>query len=76
MVAEDREAIEEMVKRGLNVIELDDASREVWRQDAEKAYPRLRGTLVPEELFDEVNVLRDRYRATESSETGTTQPLR
>ena len=58
----DREAIDEMAKRGLNVVELDDETRALWREEAEKAYPRLRGNLIPEDLFDEVKRLRDRFR--------------
>ena len=53
-----REAIEEMRKRGLTINQPDAEELARWHQEAESAYPRLRGTLVPEDLFDEVVRLR------------------
>jgi len=57
------DAVAEMRKRGLNVITLDAATLGEWRRQAEEAYPKLRGRLVPAELFDEVKRLRDEFRA-------------
>jgi TRAP-type C4-dicarboxylate transport system substrate-binding protein len=34
-----------------------------WRTEAEKVYPKLRGKMFPEVLFDKVQKLRDEYRA-------------
>jgi TRAP-type C4-dicarboxylate transport system substrate-binding protein len=34
-----------------------------WRTEAEKVYPKLRGKMFPEALFDKVQKLRDEYRA-------------
>src|ERR1035438_3009372 len=34
-----------------------------WRTEAEKVYPKLRGNMFPEALFDKVQKLRDEYRA-------------
>lgn len=59
----DREAIDAMKKRGLNVVTLDPAERTLWRTEAEKAYSKMRGTYCPADLFDEVDRLRDEFRA-------------
>ncbi len=55
------EAVAEMKKRGLNVVELNDSQRAIWRAEAEEVYPELRGTMVPAELFDEVSRLHEEY---------------
>ena len=52
----------EMKKRGLNVVPVDAATRELWRKTAEATFPRIRGTIVPAEAFDEALRLRDEYR--------------
>lgn len=57
------DAVEAMKKRGLKVIALDAATLAEWRREVEAAYPKLRGRLVPAELFDEVKRLRDEFRA-------------
>jgi len=57
------DAVAEMRKRGLNVITVDGPTLAEWRREVEEAYPKLRGRLVPAELFDEVRRLRDEYRA-------------
>jgi TRAP-type C4-dicarboxylate transport system substrate-binding protein len=56
-------AIVEMQKRGLKVVEVDAATRHGWQLEAEKAYPRLRGSYCPADVFDQVKTLRDAYRA-------------
>jgi TRAP-type C4-dicarboxylate transport system substrate-binding protein len=56
-------AIVEMQKRGLHVVTVDPATRRLWDLEAEKAYPRLRGTYCPADVFDQVKALRDAYRA-------------
>lgn len=55
-------AVVEMQKRGLKVLEVDAATRRAWQVEAEKAYPKLRGTYCPADVFDEVKKLRDAYR--------------
>jgi TRAP-type C4-dicarboxylate transport system substrate-binding protein len=57
------EAVVAMQKRGLEVIRVDDATRALWRREVEAVYPKLRGPIVPADLFDEVRRLRDEYRA-------------
>jgi TRAP-type C4-dicarboxylate transport system substrate-binding protein len=59
----EQDAIEQMQKRGLNVIELTPAELQQWRTEAEKVYPSLRGPYAPAELVDEAIRLRDEYRA-------------
>jgi len=40
-----------------------------WRRQTEAAYPKMRGKLIPADLFDEVQRLRDEYRARVKSAT-------
>ncbi len=60
------DAVPEMRKRGLNVVTIDDATFAAWRQEADKAYPKLRGGYAPADLFDEVQRLRDEFRKKEA----------
>jgi TRAP-type C4-dicarboxylate transport system substrate-binding protein len=48
------DAVREMKKRGLTVVELTESERALWRTEAEKAWPGLRGTFCPADLYDEV----------------------
>jgi TRAP-type transport system periplasmic protein len=59
----EQDAIEQMQKRGLNVITLTPDELKQWRAEAEKVYPALRGRYAPAELVDEAISLRDEYRA-------------
>jgi TRAP-type C4-dicarboxylate transport system substrate-binding protein len=61
------EAIPAMEKRGLKVTRPDDATLALWRREAEGLWPRLRGTMVPADLFDEAKRLRDQARSGKSS---------
>ena len=54
--------VEAMKKRGLNVVAVDAKTRELWRKTAEAMYPRIRGTIVPAEAFDEAMKYRDEFR--------------
>jgi TRAP-type transport system periplasmic protein len=54
--------IAEMQKRGLNVVVVDAKARALWQKTAEGFYPRVRGTIVPAEAFDEALRFRDEYR--------------
>ena len=47
----------------LTVVHADDAAVADWRKQTEAVYPKMRGTLIPPDLFDEVRRLRDEYRA-------------
>ena len=55
--------VEAMRKRGLNVVAVDARARDEWRKTAEGLYPKIRGTVVPAEAFDEALRWRNQYRA-------------
>jgi TRAP-type transport system periplasmic protein len=53
-----------MQQFGLNVVKPDPKALGEWHQLAEGIWPKLRGTIVPADLFDQVKRLRDDYRKT------------
>lgn len=55
-------AIMVMSRSGLTVHPVTPEIVEAWRRSAESIYPRIRGAMVPESLFDEVQRLRDAFR--------------
>jgi TRAP-type C4-dicarboxylate transport system substrate-binding protein len=57
------ESVEAMKKRGLIVHTLTPEAEAAWRKVAESTYPKIRGTIVPAELFDQVLKLLADYRA-------------
>ncbi|PTT86672.1 C4-dicarboxylate ABC transporter substrate-binding protein, partial [Pelomonas sp. HMWF004] len=57
------EAVEAMKKRGLVVNRPSAEQMREWNELADKLYPRIRGTMVPAETFDEVFVHLKAYRA-------------
>jgi len=59
----DDAAVGAMRARGLVVHDVDAELDDRWRRLAETAYPRIRGAVVPAELFDRAIELRDRYRS-------------
>ena len=61
------EAIEAMKKRGLVVRPASSEVEAEWLKAAEAVYPKIRGTIVPAEMFDEVRRLRDEHRASTGS---------
>lgn len=56
-------AIAAMQERGLTVHAASPEIEAAWTREAEGIYPKIRGTLIPAETFDEVKRLRDAYRA-------------
>jgi len=54
--------VDEMKKRGLNVVPIDTKAHEAWVKMAESAYPKLRDRIVGAEAFDEAMKYRDEYR--------------
>lgn len=53
--AEDEQAIRAMQeKQGLKVVSLSPSAEAEWRAEVAKMYPKLRGSIVPEEMFDAV----------------------
>ena len=61
--AEALQSVEAMKKRGLKVTPVTPAIEEEWRRFAEGEYPKIRGTMVPAEMFDEVRRLLEEHRA-------------
>ncbi len=57
------DAVDAMKKRGLVVNKPNAEQLREWNELAEKLYPRLRGTMVPAETFDEVFAHLKTYRA-------------
>jgi TRAP-type C4-dicarboxylate transport system substrate-binding protein len=51
-----------MQQFGLNVVHADTKAVAEWRQLAEGIWPKLRGQVMPADLFDQVKRLRDDYR--------------
>jgi TRAP-type C4-dicarboxylate transport system substrate-binding protein len=60
--ASDLEAIEAMKRRGLHVHALTPELEAEWRQLAESVYPKIRGTMVPPDMFDAVQRAVAEYR--------------
>jgi len=61
--AEAQQSVAAMQKRGLVVHPVTPEIEVEWRQEAEKAYPKIRGPMAPADLFDEVEKLLAQYRA-------------
>jgi TRAP-type C4-dicarboxylate transport system substrate-binding protein len=59
---QDEESIEAMKARGLTVKPLTPELEQAWRAVAEKAWPQVRGNMVPAETFDKVRALLAAYR--------------
>jgi TRAP-type transport system periplasmic protein len=59
---EDLDSVEAMKKRGLIVHPVGPELEADWRRMAEGAYPKLRGTMVPAEMFDQVRAIVAEYR--------------
>jgi TRAP-type C4-dicarboxylate transport system substrate-binding protein len=57
-----QESVEAMQKRGLKVNPMTPAMETEWRTLFETLYPKIRGGLVPADLFDEVQRLLREYR--------------
>lgn len=60
--AESLRAVAAMKAKGLTVHPLTPQIEGEWRQVAEELYPKIRGTLVPADIFDQVRRLLDEYR--------------
>ena len=61
------DAVKEMQSRGLKVVATTEAERALWRTEVEKAYPILRNSFCPSEMFDEAIRLN---KAFESGQRG------
>lgn len=60
---ESDESVVAMQKRGLNVVKLSPAVQAEWRATGEQLNPKVRGTVVPADMFDEVVRLLAEYRS-------------
>src|SRR5437867_5833150 len=56
------EAVAAMQKRGLTVVPIPPPLLAEWRTTSEQMYPRIRGSMVPADMFDEVERLVTEYR--------------
>jgi TRAP-type C4-dicarboxylate transport system substrate-binding protein len=61
--SESKVAIEAMKKRGLRVQPVPPELENEWRQFAESVYPKMRGTMIPADVFDKALSLVAEYRA-------------
>ncbi|MFY9725154.1 MAG: TRAP transporter substrate-binding protein DctP [Bryobacteraceae bacterium] len=52
----------------LTVTHPDPAAMAEWRRETESMYPKMKGDIVPPDLFDEVQKLRDEYRSQHPAE--------
>ena len=57
------ESVAAMEKRGLKVTKPTPEIEAEWRQAAETVYPKIRGKLVPEDIFDQTMKFLEEYRA-------------
>jgi TRAP-type C4-dicarboxylate transport system substrate-binding protein len=61
--AESADAVEAMKRRGLQVHPVSPELASEWRQFFEASYPKMRGTIVPADVFDEAQRILAEYRA-------------
>jgi len=57
------EAVKVMVKNGLKVSRVPPETQAQWRKMVEDIYPRIRGNIIPADMFDAARKYRDEYRA-------------
>jgi TRAP-type C4-dicarboxylate transport system substrate-binding protein len=57
-----QESVAAMQKRGMKVTQLTPAAETEWRALFDNLYPKIRGSLVPADMFDEVQRLLREYR--------------
>ena len=60
---ENVESIEALRKRGLKINKLTPEAEAAWNQTVEKAWPKVRGPIVPADIYDEVMTQLKAYRA-------------
>ena len=63
--AQERGSIEEMEKRGLTVVRLDDAAKASFRAIADQLTASWRGNMIPGDVYDQALRERNRFRATQ-----------
>jgi len=60
---ESEESISTMENRGLKINHLSDSALKEWESSVQTVYPKIRGTIVPADVFDEVMSQLKAYRA-------------
>jgi TRAP-type C4-dicarboxylate transport system substrate-binding protein len=65
--AESLEAIEAMKRRGLQVHPVSPELDDEWRHFAESVYPKMRGKMIPADIFDKTLKLVAEYRASQKT---------
>jgi TRAP-type C4-dicarboxylate transport system substrate-binding protein len=60
--AESDQSVETMKKRGLTVHPVTPEIEAAWRKVAEEVYPKIRGSIVPADMFDQVRRLLQEFR--------------
>lgn len=68
--AESDQSVAAMQKRGLKVQHATPDIEAEWRKTAEGVYPKIRGTIVPAEMFDRVQSLLKEYRSSSEAQAG------
>lgn len=63
VAVQERDSIEEMKRRGLNVVEIDDAGKAAFRAVAAEMTASWRGDLIPADVYDLAVEARDAFRA-------------
>ncbi len=61
------DALTQMKKNGLKVVELSDAEKKLWQEKAEQTWPAVRGGVLTPQDFDEIKKVRDEYRASKGT---------
>lgn len=56
------QALEAMVKNGLKIHRISPAVESEWRKIVEDIHPKIRGKIVPADIFDEVTMYREEFR--------------
>lgn len=64
------DAIQVMVKNGLKISHVPPDAQAEWRKVVEDVYPRIRGSIIPAEMFDAARKYRDEYRASRGGGKG------
>lgn len=67
------DALQAMVKNGLKITHVGPSVAEQWRRIVERTYPRVRGPIIPAEVFDAVVAARGEFRASRSGKRATTR---
>jgi len=66
------EAVKVMVKNGLKVSHVPPDAQAEWRKMVEDAYPKIRGKIIPADMFDAARKYRDEFRASRGGGKGKT----